>query len=209
MSWLATSLMRCWSAASARGTVARIRSSAARRLRNVFLFLRSVCCLWTLSWTGFLVWQQCDQRAQAKYDSAEPDPHDQRVVVDLDIRSFPVGCSARKDHVDVFLQRRPDGNFRRGLLFSRFIAAAFRTHCGDFHAILEKADGRLHALIVRSILDAELVHAERVLADRNSVANAGLRRYICRKSMAGPTDKPQDETKEHNIAAVSTRVLQR
>ena len=59
------------------------------------------------------------------------------------------------------------------------------------------------------ILDAELVHAQRVLADRNSVANAGLRRYICRKSLAGPADKQQDETKVHNIAAVSTRVLQR
>src|SRR3989449_10220568 len=199
MSWLATSLMRCWSAASARGTVARIRSSAARRLRNffsnVFLFLRSVCCLWTLSWTGFLVWQQCDQRAQAEYDSAEPDPHDQRVVVDLDIRSFPVGCGARKDHVDVFLQRRPDGNFRRGLLFSRFIASAFRTHCGDFHAVLEKADGRLHALIVRSILNAELVHAERVLADRNPGAHAGFGRYNRPKSPPGPARKQKDENK--------------
>src|SRR6267142_1993891 len=101
MSELATSLTRSRSAASERGAVARRRSSAALRhfFSNVFLFLRLVCRLLTLSGTGFLVGQQCDQCADAEHDSAEPDPHDQWVVVDLDIRSFPVGGRTRKDHV--------------------------------------------------------------------------------------------------------------
>jgi len=52
-----------------------------------------------------------------------------------------------------------------------------------------------------SILDAEHCPRQRLLADRNSVANAGLRRYICRKNC-----RPTITTGRNQSAQYSRRI---
>src|SRR5262249_40044873 len=93
------------------------KRTSLRNLRfNVFLLLFRFCFL-PSSDRSLLVGQQCDERSDHEDDAADPDPHRQRVVKDLDDGLLSIGSRAGEYNVNVVLCRGIDRHFARGLWF--------------------------------------------------------------------------------------------
>src|SRR6266705_7133936 len=83
------------SAASARGVVTSIkRSASSRNLGFNFFLLLFGFGLLTLSRRRLLIGQQCDQGPYDQHHAADPDPHRQWVVEDLENSFLAVRCCA-------------------------------------------------------------------------------------------------------------------
>src|SRR5678816_3822105 len=100
--------------------MANLRRAPSNRMSN---FLGLLCANCLLPFCGSLaIRKQCDQGADSQNSPANPNPHDERVVIDREVPGHAVR-RALKDKVDVGLESRKNRDFCRALLISPAVLA--------------------------------------------------------------------------------------
>src|SRR5437870_3303694 len=122
MTFWVISAMRTRSAAAESVLVStRSARNSLRTNSNLFCLLNRRC-LRPFRRTGLLVRKQRNQCAQRQHETADPNPHDEGVEINLNDRLFAVGRGAREVDVQVFLHVGVNSDLARRLL-ARFVKA--------------------------------------------------------------------------------------
>src|SRR5262245_37031153 len=95
------------------------------------------------SWWRLPVRKQCDERSNDQDNAADPHPHRQRIVEDLDDRLFSISCCSGENDVHVISRGRVNRHFTCRLRFlSGPVYPAFRIKVRNLLAVSEQAHCR-------------------------------------------------------------------
>src|SRR5580704_1291890 len=149
---------------------------------------------------------QTHERPADQHHYPDPDPGDQREHIGLQ-RGF-IAYAGGVVNVEVFVQTRPERDFRRALLCDLIEPPGGFQNPERFAVFRNFEDGGV-PLIIGCLALRETGDLQRVPADLHGVALVDFADGGLIEGMAAPADEHQDDTHVNQIAAVAPRVAMR